>query len=323
MKLFNLCLASMALFTAVLSPTHAQSREGGVVRLIVPFAPGGTTDMVSRILADKAGAILGVTMLVENKPGASGDLGSAFVAKSAPDSRVLLLNGTGPLSIGAASGRELNFDPFKDLTPVGIMAEVPNVVVVNPSLPIHSIKELVAYAKVHPETLNYGMSAIGNLSQFNAEMFAAEAGIKLLGVPYKGSGPMLTDLLSNRIHLAFDNMPPFLPRIQNGDLRALAVTSSRRSPLLPDVPTLIEEGFPGMDTPARLAIYGPPGLPDDLVQRYNKAFTRAVQDPEVAKRLEAASVVPAPGSSRELAERLRSEFEAFSAVIKSADLKFE
>ncbi len=323
MKPIRLCLASLALFIAALSPTHAQSREGGIVRLVVPFAPGGSTDMVSRILAEKAGAILGMTLLVENKPGASGDLGSAFVARSDPDGTVLLLNGTGPLSIGAASGRELSFDPFKDLTPIGIVAEVPNVVVVNPSLPIHSIKELIAYAKNNPGTLNYGMSAIGNLSQFNAEMFAAEAGIKLLGVPYKGSAPMLTDLLSNRIHLAFDNMPPFLPRIQNGDLRALAVTSSRRSSLLPNVPTLIEEGFPGMDTPARFAIYGPAGLPDEMVQRYNKAFAQAVQDPDVAKRLEAASVVPAPGSPRELAERLRSEYEMFSEVIKSAGLKFQ
>nr|MBF0682347.1 tripartite tricarboxylate transporter substrate binding protein [Pseudomonas sp.] len=128
---------------------------------------------------------------------------------------------------------------------------------------------------------------------------------------------------SNRIHLAFDNMPPFLPRIQNGDLRALAVTSSRRSPLLPDVPTLIEEGFTGIDTPARFAVFGPPGLPAKLVQRYNEAFTQAVRDPVVAERLQAASVVPAPGTPQELAERLRSEHEIFSKVIKSAGLKFE
>ncbi|MDZ4361552.1 MAG: tripartite tricarboxylate transporter substrate binding protein [Variovorax sp.] len=326
MNPFKTCIASVVVaFTTLtaLAPAHGQARSDAPIKLVVPFAPGGSTDLVARVLVEKVSRVLGEPVIVENRAGAGGDIGSAYVAKSVPDGKTLLLNGTAPLSIGMASGRNLNFNPMKDLSPIGIVTEVPNVVAVNPGLPVQTVAELVAYAKANPGKLSYGMSAVGNLSQFNAEMFAAAAGIKLVGIAYKGTGPQITDLIGGTIQLSFDNLPPFLPQIKAGRLRALAVTSAHRSPLLPDVPALAEVGFPGFDHPARFAIFGPTGLPQKTIARYNDAFSQAARDPEIAKRLSDIAVEPAPGTPEQLGTRLKEERDVFARIIQSAGLKFE
>jgi tripartite-type tricarboxylate transporter receptor subunit TctC len=323
MKRIQASLAAMLLGVLAWMPAHAQGRDDAPIRLVVPFAPGGSTDIVARVVAEKATRLLGSPVIVENRAGANGDIGSAYVAKAAPDGKTILLNGTAPLAIGMASGRNLSFDPINDLTPIGAVTELPNVVVVNATLPIHTVAELVTYAKANPGKLSYGMSAIGNLSQFNAEMFASAAGIRLVGIPYKGTGPQITDLIGGVIQLSFDNLPPFLPHIESGKIRALAVTSAHRSPLLPQVPALAEVGFADFDHPARFAIFGPAGLPPKLVQRYNEAFSQAVQDPEVIQKLKTLAVEPAPGTPAQLASRLKEERDAFAKVIKTAGIKFE
>lgn len=323
MRLFRAAAAGIAVMLTTLLPLSAQTRNDTPIKLVVPFAPGGATDLVARLVAEKAGKILGVPIIVDNRAGAGGDIGSAYVAKAAPDGKTLLINGTAPLSIGMASGRNLNFDPLKDLTAIGILTELPNVIAVNPSLPVRTVSELVAYAKANPGKLSYGMSAVGNLSQLNAEMFAAAAGIKLIGIPYKGTGPLMTDLISGTIQLSFDNLPAFLPHVQSGRLRALAVTSAHRSTLLPQVPALAEVGFSDFDHPARFAIFAPSRLPQDIAQRYNEAFSKAIQDPEVVQRLKASAVEPAPGTPEQLTARLKDERAEFAKVIRSANLKFE
>lgn len=311
----------MAALTAF-GPVNAQSSDRPI-RLVVPFAPGGSTDLVARLLAEKAGVTLGQPVIVENKPGAASHIGNAFVANAAPDGTTLLLNGTGPLSIAMASGMKLNYDPIADLKPIGIVTRLPNVVTVNASLPIRSVADLVAYGKANPGKLNYGMSAIGNLSHLNAEMFGLMSGIDLVGVAYKGSGPLLTDLIGGSIQVSFDNLPPFLPHIQSGKIRALAVTSAQRSALLPDVPALAELGYPGFDNAAWFAIWGPKGLPDGEVRRLNEAFSKAVQDPGVVAQLGKSAIEPAPSSPEELDRRLKGERDQFAKVIKDANIKLD
>ena len=316
---------TVVFLAAVITGTPAFAQTGGerVVRLVVPFAPGGSTDLVARLVADKVSKTLGQPVIVENRAGAGGHVGSAFVAKARSDGTTLLLNGTGPFAISMAAKMSLTYDPIKDLKPVGTLTRLPNVVTVNASLPVTSIAELVAYGKANPEKLNYGMSAVGNLSHLYAEMFRLAAGIKLVGVAYKGSGPLLTDLIGGTIQVAFDNLPPYLSHIQSGKIRALAVTSAKRSALLPDVPALAEVGFPGFDHAAWFGIWGPSGLPDADVKRFNAAFSKAIQEPEVMQQLLRSGIEPAVSTPEELGVRLKNEHDQFVQVIKDAAIKLE
>jgi len=245
------------------------------------------------------------------------------VAQAAPDGQTLLVNGTGPLAISTAARMKLNYDPTTQLMPVAILARLPNVVTVNPSLPVKSVADFVAWAKANPGKVNYGMSAVGNLSHLNAEMFAQAAGIAMTGVAYKGSAPLITDLVGGTIQVSFDNLPPFVPHVRSGKLRALAVTSATRSSQLPDVPTLAESGFPGFDNAAWFSIFAPAGTPKDVLEKHSAAFMRAVGEREVADRLVQAGVEPAPGSAAQLAERLRQEREQFAKVIAAAGIRIE
>lgn len=323
MKLRKLSGAVLAFVLAAASaPLLAQGSEQPI-KLVVPFAPGGASDMVGRLLAEKVSKVLGRTMVVDNRTGAGGNIGSAAVAAAAPDGSMLLLNGTAPLAISVLTGKPMPFDPFKDLTPIGIVTRMPNVVAVNASLPIHSVQELVAYAKANPKKLSYGISGIGNLSHLNGEMFAGAAGISLLAVPYRGSSAVITDLLGGNVQLSFDNLPPYLAHIESGKLRALAVTSASRSPLLPNAPALAEVGFEGFDNPAIFAIWGPKGMSPQMAERYSKAFSAAILDPEVVAQLKPKGVEPAPSSPEALAARLRKERDNYAQIIKSANIKFE
>jgi tripartite-type tricarboxylate transporter receptor subunit TctC len=314
--------ATLMLVTASL-PTQAQNTTGAPIKLVVAFAPGGSTDLVARTLAEKISRSLGRTVIVENRPGGSGNIGKAYVAQAAPDGLTLLLDGTGPMAISAAAGLKFSYDPFKDLAPVALLTRLPNLVAVNASLPIRSIAELTEYAKANPGKLAYGMSAIGNLSHLNAEMFAQMAGISLTGVPYKGSAPLITDLIGGTVQLSFDNLPPFVPHVKSGKLRALAVTSASRSVLLPEVPSLAELGYAGFDNAALFGIWGPAGLSAEQVQTLGALFLKAVSDPEVGDKLRQSGVEPAPGSAAQLRERMIKERDQFAKVIRSAGIKLE
>ena len=315
--------AALALAGGLAPEALAQSTSDRPIRLVVPFAPGGATDLVARTVAERMAKDLGRPMVVENKPGAGGHLGSALVAQSAPDGQTLLLNGTGPMSISMAAGIKLNYDPMKDLAPVAMLTRLPNLVVVNAALPVRSVADFVSYVKTNPGKVTYGMSAIGNLSHLNAEMFAQMAGIQMAGVAYKGTGPQITDLIGGTIQVSFDNLPPFVPHVKSGKLRALAVTSATRSPMLPDVPSLSELGYTGFDNAAWFGIFAPAGLPKDAIERLHAAFARAVVDPEVVERLRQSGVEAAPGTPEQLADRLRKEREQFGKVMATAGIRLE
>lgn len=205
MRFFLLLAFALALGVPA-SPVEAQACSGGTIKLVVAFAPGGSTDLVARTVSEKISRSLGRTVIVENRPGGGGNIGKAHVAQAAPDGLTLLLDGTGPMAIAAAAGLKFSYDPFKDLVPVALLTRLPNLVTVNASLPIRSIAELTDYAKANPGKLAYGMSAVGNLSHLNAEMFAQMAGITLTAVPYKGSAPLITDLIGGSVQLSGERM---------------------------------------------------------------------------------------------------------------------
>jgi len=325
MKQLKYAIGMMALAVAasVAIPLQVQAADEGTIRLVVPFEPGGSTDLVARLVAEKASKRLNRPVIVDNRAGAGGHIGSAAVAKAPADGRTLLLNGTGPLAISVAAGIKLNYDPMKDLAPIGMLTRLPNVVAVNASSSVASIADLVEYAKANPGKLNYGMSAIGNLSHLNAEMFAQMTGISMVGVPFKGNAPLISDLIAGRIDVSFDNLPPFVPHVKGGRLRALAVTSATRSSLLPAVPSLAELGYTGFDNAAWFAIFAPAGLEKSLVKRMNEAFTKAIVEPDVVERLKQYGIEPAPSSPEDLADRLRKERDQFARVIKAAGIHLE
>ena len=320
---YTIGMMALAVVASVASPLQVQAQDEGPIRLIVPFEPGGSTDLVARLVAEKVSKRLNRPVIVDNRTGAGGHIGSAAVAKAPADGRTLLLNGTGPLAISVAAGIKLNYDPMKDLVPIGMLTRLPNLVAVKASSPFVSIADLVEYGKANPGKLNYGMSAIGNLSHLNAEMFAQMNSMSMVGVPYKGNSPLILDLLAGRIDVSFDNLPPFVPHVKGGRLRALAVTSATRSSLLPDVPSLTELGYQGFDNAAWFGIFAPAGLDKSLVKRMNEAFTMSIVEPDLVERLKQYGIEPAPSSPEDLADRLRKERDQFARVIKAAGIRLE
>src|SRR5438034_5972010 len=231
------------------------------VRLVVPFPAGGTTDLLARAAAQKLSEAWGQQVIVDNRPGAAGNIGAELVAKAAPDGYTLLMGTVGTHAINASLYAKMPYDHVKDFAPVILVAGVPNVLVVNPSLPVHSVQELIAYAKANPGKLNFASSGSGTSIHLSGELFKVMTGVQMTHVPYKGSAPALQDLLGGQVQLMFDNLPPSLPQIKAGRLRALAVTSATRAPALPDVPTVAEAGLPGFEASSWFGVLAPAGTP--------------------------------------------------------------
>ena len=228
---------------------------------MIPFAPGGSTTIVGRGIADKMSELLGEKVVVDNRPGAGGTVGTKAVAKSEPDGYTLVLGYTGTLAIGPSLYKNVGYDPRKDFAPIGLIGNAPNSLVVHPSFPAKTIAELIAYAKANPGKVNFGSAGAGTVSHITGEYFAASAGIKLVHIPYKGTGPALTDLLGGHIPMAFAPIPASHPNVSAGTLRALAVTSTTRSSLMPDVPTISESVLPGFDASLYYGLAAPAGTP--------------------------------------------------------------
>src|SRR6476619_3451575 len=233
--------------SAGISSASAQNYPTRAITLVIPFAPGGSTSIVGRGVADKLGELLGEKVVVDNRPGAGGTVGTKAVAKSEPDGYTLILGYTGTLAIGPSLYKSVGYDPRKDFAPIGLIGNAPNSLVVNPSFPAKTVAELIAYAKANPGKVNFGSAGAGTASHITGEYFASAAGIKLVHIPYKGTGPVLTDLLGGHIPMAVAPIPASHSNVTAGKLRALAVTSITRSGLLPDVPTMVEAGLPGFD----------------------------------------------------------------------------
>jgi len=284
--------------------------------MVIPLSPGGFADVPGRILAARLSSLLGHNVFVENRPGAGGTLGADFVAKSAPDGYTLLFTGT-PHVISAWIYKKLPYDPLKDFEPVALVASGPYVLVVNPQLPVHSVRELIAAAKAQPGKIDYASSGNGSAQHLVSALFASMAGIELNHVPYKGSAPAMQDLLGGQVKVSFAGIPNVLPHVKAGRLRALAVSTPQRSLDLPEVPTAAEAGVPGYQATLWLNLAAPAGTPSDVVQRIYAETAKALQGAELQKSFRAAGVEASPLSPQELAGFMRAEYEKWGKVVRA------
>ncbi len=315
-------LATVALI-ATLGGAAAQDYPNRPITLVVPFPPGGSTTIVARIVADKMSEVLGQSIVVDNRGGAGGTVASRAVSKSAPDGYTILLGYTGTLAIGPTLYGNVGYDPRKDFEPIGRIGTAPNTLVVHPSTPVHSVAELIAYAKANPGKLNYGSAGIGTVSHVCGEYFANAAGIKLTHIPYKGTGPAIIDLLGGHIPMAFAPVPATHENAQTGKLRMLAVTSAVRSTLLPDVPTIAESALPGFVAVLRFGFVAPPGTPRPVIERLNAALNAALASDDVRKRLAIDGAEPLPGTPADYANDIDREEAQWSKVVKASGARAE
>jgi tripartite-type tricarboxylate transporter receptor subunit TctC len=292
--------------------------------LVVPFAPGGPTDAMARVLAAALKGPLGQTVLVDNKAGAGGNLGAEAVARAAADGHTLLFGTSGPLAINQYLYPKIGYDPLKSFAPVIQIGYLPNVLVVHPAVPARSVPELVALAKARPGTLNYASSGNGASSHLAGVMFNLRAGTDLQHIPYKGTGPALNDLLGGQVTMTFTDVLTALPHIQSGKLRALAVTTASRSKALPEVPTLAEQGVKDMDVSVFFGIVVPAGTPSDAVARLNAAFVKVLVDPEVRGKLAAQGLEPpAATTPAQLTEYMKLEAARWQDVVKASGARLD
>jgi tripartite-type tricarboxylate transporter receptor subunit TctC len=301
----------------------AQSYPSRAVRLIVPFAPGGSNDIIARILGERLTDALGQPIVVDNRPGAGGVIGTESAVKSEPDGHVLLIGATSTMAANPSLYASFNLDPTRDLTPITQIASGPFVLAVPSALPVRTVGELIALAKAQPNAINFGSSGVGSSLQLTAELFKSMTGTDIVHVPYKGLGPALTDLIANRIQLVFSDMAGLLPFVQSGQLRALAVTSARRFPDLPDLPTLDEAGVPGYEATSWYGILGPRHLPEPIVAKLNGEIARIVRDPATKRKFATLGIEPITGTPSEFSRYIRSEIDKWRAVVQGANIKVE
>jgi tripartite-type tricarboxylate transporter receptor subunit TctC len=315
----RLPLALVAVFAVALA--QAQDYPARPIRIIVPFPPGGSADLVPRAFVEALHARWGQPVVVENRPGAGGNIGAESVYRADPDGYTLLATPPGPLVVNQNLYRRLAFDPAK-FVPVSVLAEIPNLLLVNPNLPIYSVKEFIGYAKAHPDKLNYGSQGSGSTSHLTAELFKSTAGLKITHVPYKGSSPAMAALLGGEIDLMFDNLGVTLPQVKGGTLRALAVCSESRVASLPGVPAM-SETLPGFVSSTWVGIVAPPSTSAATAGKLSSALTEAMRSPEVVKRLEALSAVPVGGTPARMATFMRFEEQRWKQVIDSAQVRVD
>jgi len=311
-----------ALALAPLTAT-AQDYPSRPVTLVVPFPPGGSTTIVGRIVADKLGEVLGQQFIIDNRAGAGGTVGTRAVAKAAPDGYTLLLGYTGTLAIGPSLYPNVGYDPRKDFAPIGRIGTAPNTLVVHPSFPAKTVGELVSYAKANPGKVNYGSAGVGTVSHVCGEYFATAAGIKLTHIPYKGTGPVVADLLGGHIPMAFAPIPATHENTKSGNLRMLAVTSAVRSTLVPETPTIAEAGVTGFEAVLRYGLVAPAGTPAAIVDKVNAALNKVLQSDDVRRRLAIEGAEPLPGTAAEYGADIDREETQWSKVVKASGARAE
>ena len=293
------------------------------VRILVPFAPGGSTDVVARILADKLGADLKQSFVVENRAGASGNIGADVVAKAPPDGHTLLMGTTGVLAINKYLFSNMAFDPERDLVPVSYTSLITNILVVNPQVPARTVPELIRLAQSTPGALTFASSGPGSSTHLSGELFKSLAGVNILHVPYKGSSQALVDVIAGQVTMLFDNAPSSMPFIQEGKLRAIAVTSLKRLPNLPDVPTIDEAGVKGYESLSWSGIMAPAGTPKPVIDKLNAAIDRALRLPDVRQKFAALGIEAVGGPPEAFARHIRAESEKWGKLVKAANIKLD
>ena len=319
----RLALAAVAAVALIGGAARADDYPDRPITLVVPFPPGGSTTIVARIIADKMSQTLGKSIIIDNRGGAGGTIATRAVAKSTPDGYTIALGYTGTLAIGPSLYPSAGYDPRKDFAPIGQIGIAPNTLVVHPSFNVHNVAELVAYAKANPGKVNFGSAGIGTVSHVCGEYFATVAGIQLTHIPYKGTGPAIVDLLGGQIPMAFAPIPATHEQAKAGSLRMLAVTSAKRSTLLPDVPAIAEQGLPGFEAVLRYGLVAPAGTPKAIVDRLNKELNAALQDEEVRKRLAVEGAEPIPGTPAQYGQDIDREETQWAKVIKASGAKAE
>lgn len=295
------------------------------IKLIVPYPPGGATDVIGRIIAKNLSDLLGQQVVVDNRGGAGGNIGAEAVAKSTPDGYTLLMGAvTSHSTMATLEKGKLRYDILKDLTPIMIVGSVPLVLVVNPNVPVRTLKGLVDFAKANPDKLNYASSGAGAPQRMAAEIFQREAGVKITHIPYKGSGPAMTDLVAGQVNMMVETVPAALPFINAGQLRPLAVTTAKRISMLPDVPTTAESGMPGLEVSSTFGVLAPAGTPTPILDQLNTAIAKLLVNPEVKEAfLKQGVYSAAPTKPKQAAVLLAAEVKRWEKVIKEADIKAE
>ena len=314
-------LAAIALTLAAASAC-AQTWPSKAVTLVVPFPAGGTTDVLARALSDKLAPVLGQPVIVENKPGAGATVGADFVAKAKPDGHTLLV-GAVHHTIASAVYKKLPYDFQKDFAPLTTIALVPNVLVVNASSPAKTVAELVTLAKAAKPEFSYGSNGNGTAQHLIGTQFENLTGVSLLHIPYKGSGPLTTDLLGGQVTMSFDTITPVLPHIKAGKLRALAVTTAKRSSALPDVPTLAESGLKSFDTGTWFGVLAPAATPKDITARLASEMIRIIQSPEFKQRMAEIGAEPIGHTPEQMARQIKDDTEKFARLVKQANVVIE
>ncbi len=318
-----------AFFAAVLCTStitaHAQTTSSWPdkpIKIIVGYSAGGATDVLARLVAVKMTGTLGQTVIVENKPGANSNVGAELVARAPADGYTLYAYSIAN-TINMSLYPKLGYDSIKDFEPIGMIAKIPNILVVNPNLPIKTVADYVRYAKDSKDGITFASSGSGSSIHLSGEMFKMQAKIQMLHIPYKGSAPAVTDLLGGQVESMFDNAPSALPHVQAGKLRPIAITSAQRSPSLPDVPTLAESGYPGFDVQSWFALVAPAGTPKAIIEKLNAALNKALVAPDVRQRLQELGATPDPGTPEKMRDFATAEVKRWREVVKASGAKAE
>ena len=305
-------LAAALALGAAMPAALAQSSKP--IRLVVPFPAGGATDLFARTLSQKMGERLGTSIVIDNKPGAGGSLGSDMAAKATADGQTLLFTTTSTHSIGPAIGAKLPYDTVRDFTPIAHVGNAPSIMLVPNSSPAKTVKEWIEYAKKNPGKLNYASSGNGTIVQLTAELFKAQAGVFVTHIPYKGTGLAIPDLVAGQLDVLFDSLPTGMPHVRDGRLRALAVTTLKRTPLAPDLPP-VADTLPGFESNTWFGLYGPKGLPAEVVSRVNAAANQALSDPEVRAMLTTLGIEPVTSTPAQFAKMVADDQAKWKRII--------
>ena len=319
-NIFSATLLSAIILTAAHGQTTYPNRS---IRVVVPFAAGGPTDAAMRIIAPRFSEFLGQQIIIENRGGAGGATGTEFIAKSTPDGYTLVHGSIGGLAVSPTLNPKLGYNTLRDLEPISQTVNVAYIVTLHPSVPAKSIKELLALARARPGKLNYGSGGAGPGPNLAGELLNMMAGVSIVHVPYKGTAPALTALLSGEVDITFDNLLIVLPQIKAGRVRPIAATGDARSKLLPELPTMAESGLPGYSATGWYGLLAPIATPKDIVARLNTEFTRALRSPDVSERLNSTAAEPAPGTPEQFAAFIRSETDKWAKVVRATNMKPE
>jgi len=318
-------IAAIAALTGLLAGppfAHAEYPDHPI-RIVVPYTPGGTVDVLARLLGPRLTEVWGQPVVVENRPGAGGNIGADFVAKSPPDGYTLFLSTNAPLTINVAAYQNIKYDPLRDFTPITVAGENAVLLVANPSLPATSIKELIALAKAKPGELSAGTSGLGTTAHLSLALFNKLAGVEIRHIPYRGGVPSLTAAVANEVPMTFSDIVPSMPLMRDGRLKGLATTGQRRAGIAPDMPTMSEAGLPGFDIVTTIWFVAPGGTPMEIVHRLNREVIRALNDPELRGKLKTLGIDPLGNTPEEAAEFLRKELPRWKVLVTEAGVKLE